>query len=264
MWNGTVKTMTYLTRLQEYINPFTYFSALVAFISTLFNVSDRHERWLVQVFLLLLISSYHHQLSVFKMSNFDCHRLCIGTAIRRQVLALTCLILLLTIGQLPFIQSNEVQEIDTQESNSDRSSSETGVEFPPMFVLNLPRSTERWSAAKQQMDEAGLTVQRFDAIDGRTLSKEELRKVSTSLAMFLQPRGVLGCYLSHRAFWQVKMTTRAYIYPTLSLPRRTSYHPPIHPAHLSFFHPNLSFTATFISPTPSLTSLLYHPSTYHR
>ena len=58
-------------------------------------------------------------------------------------------------------------------------------------------------AAKQQMDEAGLTVQRFDAIDGRELSIEALKNVSTSLAMFLQPRGVLGCYLSHRAFWQV-------------------------------------------------------------
>ena len=138
------------------------------------------------------------------MSKFDGHRFCIGTAIRRQVMAVICLIVLLTIGHLPFIQCNEVQEND---SNNDRSNSDTGIVFPPMFVLNLPRSKDRWSAAKQQMDEAGLTVQRFDAIDGRELSKEELKKVSTSLAMFLQPRGVLGCYLSHRAFWQVHLPT---------------------------------------------------------
>ena len=72
------------------------------------------------------------------------------------------------------------------------------------------------------MDEAGLTVQRFDAIDGRELSIEELKKVSTSLAMFLQPRGVLGCYLSHRAFWQVNERTKTnmmeYSSPRITTP----------------------------------------------
>ena len=140
------------------------------------------------------------------MTKFGGNRLCIGKAIRQKVMMtlLSCLVILLSI---PFIQCNNVQENDIKDSSNsnDRSNSDTGIEFPPMFVLNLPRSTERWTAAKQQMDEAGLTVQRFDAIDGRSLSKEELKKVSTSLAMFLQPRGVLGCYLSHRAFWQVTM-----------------------------------------------------------
>ena len=157
----------------------------------------------VQVVSVSLIPSSHHRLLLFKMSKFDCDRSCLGAVIRRQIRALTCLIILLSISHLPFIQCNNIQEPEVTESASEHSSGGTGVEFPPMFVLNLPRSTERWSAAKQQMDEAGLTVQRFDAIDGRELSKEELRKVSTSLAMFLQPRGVLGCYLSHRAFWQV-------------------------------------------------------------
>jgi len=84
-------------------------------------------------------------------------------------------------------------------------SGDTGdtLEFPPIFVMNLRRSTERWTSAKKQMDDAGLQVNRFDAIDGRALSRAELQKVSTRMAMFLQPRGVLGCYLSHRAFWQM-------------------------------------------------------------
>lgn len=96
------------------------------------------------------------------------------------------------------------EDITTAVSASDTDDATTnGSIFPPMFVLNLEKSTDRWEAAKHQMDDAGLKVERFNAIDGRTLSHEELRKVSTRLAMFLQPRGVLGCYLSHRAFWQM-------------------------------------------------------------
>ena len=79
---------------------------------------------------------------------------------------------------------------------------EQGV-FPPMFVMNLERSIDRWKMAQAQMAGEGLTVARFDAIDGRALSVEELRNQSTRMAMFLQPRGVIGCYLSHRKFWQM-------------------------------------------------------------
>jgi Glycosyltransferase family 25 (LPS biosynthesis protein) len=79
----------------------------------------------------------------------------------------------------------------------------TEIRFPPMFVMNLERSTDRWAYAKRQMENAGLDVERFDAIDGRVLSNEQLKEVSTNMAMYLQPRGVLGCYLSHRRFWQM-------------------------------------------------------------
>ena len=47
-----------------------------------------------------------------------------------------------------------------------------------------------------------LKVHRFPAVDGRELSSEEILSKSNSLAAFLQPRGVIGCYLSHRKFWQ--------------------------------------------------------------
>ena len=75
--------------------------------------------------------------------------------------------------------------------------------IPPMFVMNLKRSIDRWEHAQKQMAGEGLDVVRFDAIDGRALSNEELRNKSTRIAMYLQPRGVIGCYLSHRKFWQM-------------------------------------------------------------
>jgi hypothetical protein len=61
------------------------------------------------------------------------------------------------------------------------------------------------------MEAAGLTSDQFtrlSAVDGRALSVEELRNQSTKLAMYLQPRGVIGCYLSHRRFWQLVVDQR--------------------------------------------------------
>jgi hypothetical protein len=75
--------------------------------------------------------------------------------------------------------------------------------LPPVFVLNLDRSHQRWQNTQEQLLRAGLEVQRLSAVDGRLMSREELLKVSTRMALFLQPRGVIGCYLSHRRFWQM-------------------------------------------------------------
>ena len=75
--------------------------------------------------------------------------------------------------------------------------------IPPIFVLNLDRSQDRWDKTSETMSEAGLDVQRLPAVDGRQLSEEELRKESTRIATFLQPRGVIGCYLSHKKFWNM-------------------------------------------------------------
>jgi hypothetical protein len=78
--------------------------------------------------------------------------------------------------------------------------------LPPIYIINLDRATQRWAKAVRTMEAAGLTTDQFtrlSAIDGRALSIEELRNQSTKLAIFLQPRGVIGCYLSHRRFWQL-------------------------------------------------------------
>ena len=79
---------------------------------------------------------------------------------------------------------------------------ESLVDSLPIFVLNLDRSTDRWLLAEKEMRESGLLVNRFAAVDGRELSKEKLVESSNHLAAWLQPRGVIGCYLSHRKFWQ--------------------------------------------------------------
>jgi len=76
-------------------------------------------------------------------------------------------------------------------------------EFPPMFVLNLDRAPDRWAHMQALMEAQGLTAERLSAVDGRTLTDAEMQTHSTKMAAFLQPRGVIGCYLSHKKFWQM-------------------------------------------------------------
>lgn len=75
--------------------------------------------------------------------------------------------------------------------------------IPPIFVMNLDRSPQRWARVVEEVEKAGLSVTRLPAVDGKALSFDELRANTTVLSRLLQPRGVIGCYLSHKKFWQL-------------------------------------------------------------
>lgn len=74
--------------------------------------------------------------------------------------------------------------LDGNERVLDEVEIENNSIFPPMFVMNLKRSTDRWISAQKQMNGEGLIVERLDAIDGRALSNAELRNSSTRYLMF--------------------------------------------------------------------------------
>ena len=80
---------------------------------------------------------------------------------------------------------------------------DTAFKFPPMFVLNLDRAPNRWKYMETVLEHQGLQAERLPAVDGKNLTDAEMRTHSTKLAAFLQPRGVIGCYLSHKKFWQM-------------------------------------------------------------
>ena len=107
-----------------------------------------------------------------------------------------------------FIQNEEKDSYDTTEINNEITTSlptpivEQSI-IPPIYVVNLDRSIDRWEAISQVMSEAQLNVLRLAGVDGRKLNKLELKQNSTLLSTYLQPRGVVGCYLSHRKFWQL-------------------------------------------------------------
>jgi hypothetical protein len=76
------------------------------------------------------------------------------------------------------------------------------IEIPHIFVVNLDRAVSRWNHIQEVMTEAELEVERLPGVDGRQLTREELNVMSTKISIFFQPKGVIGCYLSHRKFWQ--------------------------------------------------------------
>lgn len=99
--------------------------------------------------------------------------------------------------------SKKSNSLSSERSPAHRREEVTSLMLPPIFVLNLDRSVDRWARSQASMEKAGLDVIRLSAVDGRKLSREELDAQSTKLALYLQPRGVIGCYLSHRKFWQM-------------------------------------------------------------
>ena len=78
----------------------------------------------------------------------------------------------------------------------------TAAPTPRALLINLPRNPERFRDAKQQLDAAGVTFERAEAVDGKMLSQQELNENVTMLGRWLMTRGMIGCFLSHRQCWQ--------------------------------------------------------------
>jgi len=75
----------------------------------------------------------------------------------------------------------------------------------PMSVINLDRDTARWSSVVEQLTSKGVppdSIERQPAVHGKLLTAEELRHNATRLATLFATRGMIGCYLSHRRFWE--------------------------------------------------------------
>ena len=79
--------------------------------------------------------------------------------------------------------------------------------LPPVWVINMPRSTERRARISKHLDELGLAVEFVDAVDGGTFSPEDCRRLSDPeksrelLGRELAPAEI-ACSLSHRMLYQ--------------------------------------------------------------
>lgn len=75
----------------------------------------------------------------------------------------------------------------------------------PIYVINLPASTERRRAMEEQLRRVGATAQFFPAIDGRQIRTG----LSPELCASDLTDGEIGCYLSHVALWEKVATSLA-------------------------------------------------------
>jgi glycosyl transferase family 25 len=78
--------------------------------------------------------------------------------------------------------------------------------LPPVFIINLERSPDRRQHMTEKATALGLPVTFFPAVDGRTLSAEELKRYEPARTRRLYGRemkpGELGCHFSHERLWQ--------------------------------------------------------------
>lgn len=72
-----------------------------------------------------------------------------------------------------------------------------------IFVINLKTSTKRFERIKNNLDNLNLSFERFDAVNGKQLSKDELNNHTTIFARtLLCNRQIIGCALSHLSIWK--------------------------------------------------------------
>jgi|GEM_PF-216468 len=78
--------------------------------------------------------------------------------------------------------------------------------LPPVFVINLERSTDRREKISTRLSEIGIDFELFPATDGSALSESDRAKydeahVINNISRPLSPAEV-GCYISHKKLWQ--------------------------------------------------------------
>lgn len=70
-----------------------------------------------------------------------------------------------------------------------------------IYLINLDRSAERLQLFVEQCDALGLTFQRVPAVDGESITPEELDSHLDPHAAPLLNAAQVGCFLSHRRAW---------------------------------------------------------------
>ncbi len=72
-------------------------------------------------------------------------------------------------------------------------------------VLNLDRDKERWKSVVKELTSKGVPrerIQRIEAVYGKNLTPDEIASNTTFVARCFSTPGMIGCYLSHRNFWE--------------------------------------------------------------
>ena len=78
---------------------------------------------------------------------------------------------------------------------------------PPIFVINLDTSPERFSNTQAQFEQINVNVTRLQGVLGKALSESEINEVYSPQLNFAKSdralsKGEIGCYASHRKAWQ--------------------------------------------------------------
>ena len=77
-----------------------------------------------------------------------------------------------------------------------------------IYVVNLDRSKDRLAKIDMNLKKYGLKYERFPAVDGKSLTEDEINKSITSLCQYvLCNKSQVGCALSHIKLWKMISTS---------------------------------------------------------
>jgi len=82
------------------------------------------------------------------------------------------------------------------------SQGEGDAALPPIWVVNLDRSPDRWAQTQEELAKQGLQADRFPATDGKAMTDAELEEGATWWARHFCTPGMIGCFMSHLRIWK--------------------------------------------------------------
>ena len=82
------------------------------------------------------------------------------------------------------------------------------MSMPPVFVINLDKSTERMAKISERLNQLGISYERIPGVYGADLSQQELEvnydpKLNAKKYRRELPCGEIGCYMSHIKAWRM-------------------------------------------------------------
>jgi len=80
--------------------------------------------------------------------------------------------------------------------------SATAIQTPPVWVVNLDKSVQRWKNCQEEFAKQGVKAERFPATLGKALTDEELKETCTRSARYFCTAGMVGCFMSHLNIWK--------------------------------------------------------------
>mmetsp|Transcript_10641 Transcript_10641/g.28443 ORF Transcript_10641/g.28443 Transcript_10641/m.28443 type:complete len:467 (+) Transcript_10641:67-1467(+) len=76
------------------------------------------------------------------------------------------------------------------------------VKTPPIWVVNLDKSVDRWKNCQEEFATQDLKAERFPATLGKAMTDIELAENTTFGARYFCTPGMIGCFMSHLRIWQ--------------------------------------------------------------
>jgi len=70
------------------------------------------------------------------------------------------------------------------------------------YVINLKDRYDRWLQVQHNFKGTGIKLHRWNAINGKDLTDQQIKNITTMQCYFTCSKGMIGCWLSHYLLWK--------------------------------------------------------------